>query len=245
MRCQRLAWVIGIASLLSAGAAVRAQVAPAGQAPSVDRLPTVIPIFPLEVTMLFPGVSRPLHIFEPRYRAMVADALKGDRIIGMTTLKPGYEGTYEGRPPIYDIGCAGVITSVEELSGGRFNIVLRGVVKFRVTGEDQSRPYRLAQVDSMPEVLDDAGKDALRKQRQRLEHLITEGSDSKVPPGTSDEELVNMVAQYIPLGLAERQALLELPSVLLRAQALIDLIESKTTRPRLVAFAAFGAHAGP
>jgi uncharacterized protein len=243
MQHKRLACAIGIASLLSAGGIVRAQSAP-GQTPNVDQLPPVIPIFPLEVTMLFPGVSRPLYIFEPRYRAMVADALKGDRIIGMTTLKPGYEGNYEGRPPIYDVGCAGVITDVEELSGGRFNIVLRGLVKFRVTGEDQTRPYRLAQVDPVPEVLDDAGKAALSKQRQRLEHLITEGSDSKVPPGTSDEELVNMVAQYIPLGLAERQALLELTSVLLRAQALIDLIESKTTRPRLLAFAAFGAHSG-
>ena len=70
--------------------------------------------------MLFPGVSRPLHIFEPRYRAMVADALKGDRIIGMVTLKPGYEANYAGRPAVYEIGCAGVITDVEELPGGRF-----------------------------------------------------------------------------------------------------------------------------
>ena len=96
-------------------------------------LPAEIPIFPLEPTLLFPGVERPLHIFEPRYRAMVADALKGDRIIGMTTLKPGFEADYAGRPPIYDIGCAGVITDVEELPGGRYNIVLRGLVKFRVT----------------------------------------------------------------------------------------------------------------
>jgi hypothetical protein len=192
----------------------------------------VIPIFPLEVTMLFPGVSRPLYIFEPRYRAMVADALKGDRIIGMTTLKPGYEANYQGRPPIYPIGCAGVITDVEELPGGRFNIVLRGLVKFRVTGEDESRPYRLARVDAMPEVPDEAEKAALRKQRQRLEALVTKGSDSKVPPDMTDEELVNMLAQYIPLGLAERQALLELKSVLLRSEALIDLIESKVALPR-------------
>ena len=69
----------------------------------------------------------------------------------------------------------------------------------------------------MPEVLDDAEKAALHKLRQRLEELITEGSDSKVPPDTSDEELINMVAQYLPLGLAERQGLLELRNALLRA----------------------------
>ena len=232
MRCKRLACAIGIAGLLFAGGLVRAQSAPPDKAPGADTLPPVIPIFPLEVTMLFPGVSRPLYIFEPRYRAMVADALKGDRIIGMTTLKPGYEANYEGRPPIYPIGCAGVITDVEELPGGRFNIVLRGLVKFRVTGEDESRPYRLARVDAMPEVLDDAGKAALRTQRQRLEALVTKGSDSKVPPEIPDEELVNMLAQYVPLDHVERQALLELKSVLLRAQALIDLIESKVAPPR-------------
>ena len=232
MPSRTLAYVMGIASLVSALGAVKAQSVPPDKVPGSDTIPQVIPIFPLEVTMLFPGVSRPLYIFEPRYRAMVADALKGDRIIGMTTLKPGYEADYGGRPPIYDIGCAGVITDVEELSGGRFNIVLRGIVKFRVTSEDQSRPYRLARVDALPEVLDDGEKAALRTLRERLEELITRGSDSKVPPGTSDEVLVNWVAQYIPLGLAERQTLLELKSVLLRAQALIDLIESKATPRR-------------
>ena len=232
MHCKRLACAIGIAGLLSTGGLVRAQSAPPDKAPGADTLPPVIPIFPLEEALLFPGVSRPLYIFEPRYRAMVADALKGDRIIGMTTLKPGYEANYQGRPPIYPIGCAGVITDVEELPGGRFNIVLRGLVKFGVTGEDQSRPYRLARVDAMPEVSDAAEKAALRTQRQRLEALVTRGSDSKVPPEMPDEELVNMLAQYVPLDRVERQTLLELNSVLLRAQALIDLIESKVAQPR-------------
>jgi uncharacterized protein len=231
MRSNKLAWAIAIVSVLCAGASTRAQTPSLDKAPTTDKLPLMIPIFPLEEALLFPGVSRPLYIFEPRYRAMVADALKGDRIIGMTTLMPGYEANYQGRPPIYPIGCAGVITDVEELSGGRYRIVLRGLVKFRVTGEDESRPYRLARVDAIPEVLDDAAKADLRKQRRRLEALVTKGSDSKVPPGTSDEELVNMVAQYLPLDDAKRQALLELKSVLLRAQALIDLIESKSVLP--------------
>ena len=69
---------------------------------------THLPVFPLPV-VLFPGVPLPLHIFEPRYRAMIADALKGDRIIGMVQLRPGYEADYEGRPPVFAIGCAGVI----------------------------------------------------------------------------------------------------------------------------------------
>ena len=228
MTRRRLACALTAATLLmTAGATVRAQSPQADKPPMIAQLPAVIPIFPLEMTMLFPGVSRPLHIFEPRYRAMVADALKGDRIIGMTTLKPGYEANYAGRPPIYEIGCAGVITDVEELPGGRYNIVVRGLVKFHVTGEDDSRSYRLARVDVVREIVDDNQKDAVRKQRQRLEALVTKGSDSKVPPDTTDEELVNMVAQYFPMPHAQRQALLELESVLLRAQALIELIQAK------------------
>src|SRR4030095_13267540 len=133
--------------------------------------------------MLFPNASRPLHIFEPRYRAMINDALKGDRIIGMVTLRPGYEANYEGRPAIYAIGCAGVISEVEELPDGRFNIVLRGVVKFRVNSENDTRPYRLARVAVMPEPLDDKEKDALHKERLRLEELVaTPRAGSRGPP---------------------------------------------------------------
>jgi Lon protease-like protein len=231
---KRLASAVAIAGLLCTSGIVGAQFAPAGQTSTPVKLPAAIPIFPLEVTMLFPDVSRPLYIFEGRYRAMVADALKGDRIIGMTTLKPGYEADYRGRPPIYEIGCAGVITDFEELPGGRYNIELRGFVKFRVTGEDNSRLYRLAQVEALPEVLDDAERTALRTERQRLEDLITKGGDSKVPPETTDEQLVNMVAQYLPMGHAERQSLLELRNVLVRARALNALIESKFAKPRAV-----------
>src|SRR4051812_18480152 len=135
MQWKRVVFAMVIAGAFSAGGLVLAQSGPQPKVPGAGTLPPVIPIFPLEDALLFPGIARPLYIFEPRYRAMVADALKGDRIIGMTTLKPGYEANYQGRPPIYSIGCAGVITDVEELSGGRYKIVLRGIVKFRVTGE--------------------------------------------------------------------------------------------------------------
>ena len=79
------------------------------QAESPSTIPAEIPLFPLPETSLFPGVSRPFLIFEPRYREMIADALKGDKIIGMVRLRPGFEKDYEGRPPIYDVGCAGTI----------------------------------------------------------------------------------------------------------------------------------------
>jgi Lon protease-like protein len=74
-------------------------------------LPPIIPIFPLPNVVLFPSVFLPLHIFEPRYRAMVRDALGGDRIIGMALLRPGWDAHYEGSPAVYEVGCAGLITA--------------------------------------------------------------------------------------------------------------------------------------
>jgi Lon protease-like protein len=200
-------------------------------------LPPLIPIFPLPNAVLFPNVFLPLHIFEARYRAMVGDALAGDRIIGMVLLQPGYEADYAGRPPVFEVGCAGVITHAERLTDGRFNIVLRGIEKFRITAEDASKSYRLAHVDPMPERSDEEERAAIRKQRQRLEALLAAaveraGSDPKFPPAVPDDDLVNALSQYLELDPIERQALLEQPGVLKRCRALIDLLEMKTHAPR-------------
>jgi Lon protease-like protein len=199
-------------------------------------LPTTIPIFPLPNVVLFANVFLPLHIFEPRYRTMVADALAGDRIIGMVLLQPGYEVNYEGRPPVYPVGCAGVITHSEALPDGRYNIVLRGLDKFRILREDDSRPYRLGEVEALPEPIGDAERETLRRQRQRLEAVLVAaiertGADPKFPPAIPDEDLVNALAQYLELQPIEHQALLECDGVLARCRALIDLLEMKTMAP--------------
>ncbi|HEY5617537.1 MAG TPA: LON peptidase substrate-binding domain-containing protein [Vicinamibacterales bacterium] len=200
-------------------------------------LPPVIPLFPLPSVVLFPNVFLPLHIFEPRYRAMVGDALGGDRIIGMVLLRPGHEANYEGRPPVFPIGCAGVITHSEPLNDGRFNIVLRGLERFRITGEDDGNAYRLAHVDSLPETLPEDHRTELRRHRHRLEALLAvaierAGAEPRFPPAVPDEDLVNALAQYIELDPLERQALLERDGVLARCRALIDLLEMKTLTPR-------------
>jgi len=196
-------------------------------------LPATIPIFPLPNAVLFPNVFMPLHIFEARYRAMVSDALAGDRIIGMVLLKAGFERDYEGRPPIFPVGCAGVITHSEPLPDGRFNIVLKGLEKFRITAEDSTRTYRVATIDALPEQMTDPERIELRRLRQRVEALLAaaverEGGDPKFPPAVADEDLVNALAQYTGLEPIERQALLERSSVLERCQGLIELIEMKT-----------------
>jgi uncharacterized protein len=199
-------------------------------------LPPTIPIFPLPNVVLFPNVFLPLHIFEPRYRAMVADSLAGDRIIGMTLLQSGFEGDYHGNPAVYPIGCAGVITHAERLPDGRSNVVLRGIEKFRIVEEDRSRPYRVATIEALPETTSEADRTQLRQQRQRLETLLIAaiergGADPRFPPAIADDDLVNALAQYLSLSPVERQALLERDGILARCLGLIDLLEMKNFTP--------------
>ena len=199
-------------------------------------LPPTLPLFPLPNVVLFPNVFLPLHIFETRYRAMVADALAGDRIIGMALLQPGYQSDYEGRPPVYPIGTAGVITHTEALPDGRFNIVLRGIEKFRILDEDASRPYRLARIEPLPELTNDVEREAVREQRRKLEAALKTtveraGSEPTFSPSVSDADVVNALAQYLELEPIERQALLERDGVLARAQGLAELLEFKLLAP--------------
>lgn len=200
-------------------------------------LPPTLPIFPLPGVVLFPNVFLPLHIFEPRYRRMVADALVGDRIIGMVLLRPGWEGDYEGRPPVYAIGCAGLITHADTLADGRHNIVLRGLAKFRVTAEDDSRPYRIARAETILEPLNEADREVMRAERRRLEALLVpqpegRGVDPKVPPSMPDEDLVNALAQHLDLDAVEKQALLERSGLVARCRSLIELLEMKVMASR-------------
>ena len=197
--------------------------------------PSTIPIFPLPTVVLFPNVFLPLHIFEPRYRQMVTEALSGDRLIGMTLLRAAATAD-DAQPAVYPVGCSGVITHVERLADGRFNIILRGVEKFRILDEDDSRAYRLGEVESLPEDAKEEERAGLRKQRQRLEAVLAAaieraGNGPKFPPAVPDEDLVNALAQYLRLDPLERQALLERPGVLSRCEALIDLLEIKVMSP--------------
>ena len=194
-------------------------------------LPSTLPIFPLPNVVLFPNVFLPLHIFEPRYRQMVSDALAGERMIGMVLLQRGGEDD-EGAPPVYDVGCAGLITHVERLSDGRYNIVLRGLEKFRVEDEDETQSYRIARVRTLHEPLEDGDRDEVRAARLRLESMLVpqperRGHDASGSPSMGDEDLVNALAQYMELEPLEKQALLEREGLLARCRSLIDLLEMK------------------
>ena len=191
----------------------------------------LLPLFPLPNVVLFPNVFLPLHIFEPRYREMTADALAADRLIGMVLLRPGWERDYEGRPSIYRIGCSGVITHVEQTQDGRYNLVLRGLDRFRVVEEDDARPYRRAIVESTPDrPLVGEDREAVHSFRAKLESILARHvrvSDGKIPKAMPDEDLVNALAQYLEFDPVEKQALLERDGVLDRCRSLIELLEMK------------------
>jgi hypothetical protein len=128
------------------------------------------------------------------------------------------------------------MTHAERLDDGRFNIVLRGMERFRVAGEDDCKPYRIAHVNGLPEAVPEADKAELRRHRHRLEALLAaamerSGSEPRFPPAVPDEDLVNALAQYLELDPLERQALLEREGVLARCRALIELLEIKTLAP--------------
>jgi Lon protease-like protein len=196
-------------------------------------LPAEIPLFPLPNVALFPAALLPLHIFEPRYRAMVADALDGERLIGMVMLRPGWEAHYERTPAIYPVGCAGFITHADRLPDGRYNIMLRGLEKFRILHErparDGAEKYRIAQIESIEEAPLDRGAPSLSDARARLERLIAKqlhrSADESIPKDIADEDLVHAIAQHLePL---EKQALLECDGLLRRCQTLVELLEMR------------------
>ena len=190
-------------------------------------IPESIPIFPLQDIMLFPGASRPLHIFEPRYRDMIADAMEGDRIIGMVMLRPGHEDNYDGNPPIYDIGCAGILSNIEQLPDGRYNVIVQGLKRFRITGEDQRQTYRIASINVLDDVLSEADRATLRAQRPLLLELLSSVAPGQKPTvdEVSDDMLVNGLAQFLGMNPADRLDLLQQEGPLARSDALLSLLD--------------------
>jgi Lon protease-like protein len=204
----------------------------------------LLPLFPLPNVVLFPNVFLPLHIFEPRYREMVADALAGDRLIGMVLLRPGYEREYDGRPPVYPVGCRGVMTHAERLPDGRYNIVLRGLDRFRIISEDHDRGYRRAAIEMLHEhTLDSSERTRVREHRSKIESMLApivekgaipgaHSHDTKLPTAMSDEDLIHALAQYLDLEPLEKQALLEQPCLVTRAHSLVELLEMRLMAAR-------------
>jgi uncharacterized protein len=192
-----------------------------------------VPVFPLAGAILFPRGQLPLHIFEPRYRAMTRDAMAGDRLIAMVQPKDG------GEPPsLFEVGCLGRIDSCEELPDGRFNLVLEGLGRFRIAREAAVETlYR--QIDADRSGFEDE-EDAVLALIQRAEverearryadalgYMVEWAEVSRL----DDEMLVNGIAQIAPLDTGSKQALLEATDLADRADLLVQFMQFQRMAP--------------
>jgi uncharacterized protein len=194
-------------------------------------LPLRAPLFPIAGAILFPRAQLPLHIFEPRYREMVSDALDGDSLIAVVQPKAA-ETESTAKPPLFDVGCVGEIVGLEELEDGRFNIILTGTHRFRIVEEvDLDTPYRIADLDvgafddRAPPALEMARRAEVEQEARRLGETLGLSVDWDAVSRLDDEILVNAIAQVAPFDISAKQALLESQSLEGRADLLVQLMQ--------------------
>ena len=184
-----------------------------------------ISIFPLPGAILFPGLQLPLHIFEPRYRELIGSALAKDRLIGMVQPQRNSEGS-----PLYDIGCLGRIGDVEALEDGRYNIVLEGEQRFRISRElDVNTAFRQVEAelieDPQVEVLASVERASFEFEAKRFAAMQGYSVDWDSVERLDDETLINGVAQIAPFDSAAKQALLEAETLSQRCELMIQLMQ--------------------
>jgi Lon protease-like protein len=196
-----------------------------------------IPLFPLPGVVLLPGTLLPLHIFEPRYRAMVADALSGENTIGMAMLKPGSERA-GAVPEIFPIGGAGRIIASERLSDGRYDIVLQGVFRYRVLDESPPSPYRVARVEEIESIPFRTDAEASRVSAEARSLFSEISGAMSLPPlpeeTLSPERLGSELALRLRYEPSELQELLELDSLPARLDTLTTRMREWQDRIRLL-----------
>ncbi len=185
-----------------------------------------VSIFPLPGALLLPGMDMPLHIFEPRYRALIHDAMARDRRIGI--IQPRGAGAV---PPLFDMGCLGHVSQIEALDDGRFNIVLTGLARFRLVRELQV-PTQFRQIEAdveqalqEDEVLHMAERAALEQESRRFADLLGYVVDWTAVSRLDDTALVNGIAQIVPFDPAAKQTLLEADTLSERSERIIQLMQ--------------------
>ena len=188
-----------------------------------------VPLFPLPGAIVFPRSQIPLHIFEPRYREMVRDAMDGPGQIAM--IQP-LRLDDDNEAPLYEVGCVGELVGIEELEDGRFNIVLLGSHRFRLMREAEvETPYRCADVDieafddSDPPPLSLGQRAEVEREARRLGDALGLAVDWTAVSRLDDEMLVNAIAQVAPFDIGAKQALLEQASLTGRADLLVQLMQ--------------------
>lgn len=181
-------------------------------------------IFPLSGAVLFPGLKLPLHVFEPRYRALVSDALARDRQIAIIQPQEMREGA-----PLYTVGCIGRIDEIEALDDGRYNLVLDGEARFRVIRElEVSTPFRQIEAELIEEdgdeILSSIERAGFEREARRFADAQGYSVDWNSVERLDDQSLINSVSQIAPFDPASKQALLEAPDVAARCELLIQLM---------------------
>ncbi len=182
-------------------------------------------IFPLTGAVLFPGMQLPLHLFEPRYRALVSDALIRDRQIAMIQPKRPEDGS-----PLYSVGCVGRIGEVQAMEDGRYNIILEGVTRFRLLRElDVTTAFRQIEADIYDEDHDETLTHAQRGGFEREARRFADAQGYSVDWGSverlDDRSLINGVSQIAPFDPASKQALLEAETLTDRCELLVQLMQ--------------------
>lgn len=194
-------------------------------------IPERVPVFALPNIVFFPKTYLPLHIFEPRYRQMVAEAAAGGQCVAMALLKEGWETDYYGNPAIYPIGCIGRLVSVQPLADGRSNILLQGLERYEIQEEFFEKPYREARVVVKPSAVEPSLAPEVRQALMTvLEKYLRAREDVATWEGlfrndVNDEILVNTLSTYLDCTPLEKQFLIEAEGLHQRARRLSDLIQ--------------------
>jgi hypothetical protein len=200
----------------------------------------LLPIFPLPNLVFFPHTRLPLHVFEPRYRQMVKDVLESDQRFGIVLLRPGWEAEYFDAPPVFSYGTLGTIEQAVPLDDGRFNIVVRGDVRFRILDEVSRVPYRTARVIATPETERDPEQSYSRRQwlaglsHQYLRYLPDQSAVPEIETVDLDA-LTNALIMSLNLDTEEKQKLLEMNDVLIRAEEIGNELASRIESLRFLA----------
>ncbi len=193
----------------------------------------LLPLFPLPNLVFFPETRLPLHIFEPRYRSMVSDALEGDRRIGIVLLKPGWEMNYYGQPAVHDIATVGLIEGAVRLEDGRFNLILKGTARIRILEEvERVDSYRVARAINEPEqpaAVEDAyvHREWLGELTRQYLAFMPGQLDLEQLGGGSLEGLTNRLISSLNVDAQQKQSLLEENEVSKRAEQVAALLASR------------------
>jgi uncharacterized protein len=191
---------------------------------------TRLSIFPLPGALLFPRMHLPLHVFEPRYIALVSDAMARDRRIAMIQPRRAEQGGMNEKPPLFQVGCVGHIAQFEALDDGCYNLILEGKARFRLIRElDVTTPFRQIEAAIIEEVEDESFGIADRASLERESRRFADRQGYAVDWGSvtrlDDEALVNGIAQIAPFDPAAKQALLEAPTLSARAELIVQLMQ--------------------